>query len=226
MQVEVLRNIFERNDARAEETRALCDRAGVTCFNMIGSAGAGKTTLLEAALPKLTASYRLAVLEGDIATAYDAERIDRLGVRVLQLSTEGGCHLSAALVYEAFKRLDLRALDGVIVENVGNLVCPAAFDIGEHHRIAVLSFAEGDDKPAKYPKLFKTADLVVLTKCDLAGSCDFDADRATRFIRQVNRDAPVWTVSARTGEGIDRFVAWLADRKPARALSEPAIAWE
>ncbi|MBN1345828.1 MAG: hydrogenase nickel incorporation protein HypB [Phycisphaerae bacterium] len=219
MEIQVLRNVFERNDALAEVTRRMFDEAGVVCLNMIGSAGAGKTSLLEAALPVLTEDLRVAVLEGDIATANDAERIARLDVPVMQLTTEGGCHLSAALVHEAVKRLDLDRLDAVIVENVGNLVCPAAFDIGEHQRIAVLSFAEGDDKPAKYPKLFKTSDLVVLSKCDMADLCDFDAARAEGFVRQVNTEAPVMVVSSRTGQNMDAFVSWMRGRIGATAVS-------
>jgi len=212
MEIQVLRNVFKRNDALADVTRGMLGEAGVIGFNIISSAGAGKTSLLEAILPMLGRSMRAAVLEGDIATTHDAERIAKVGARVLQLATEGGCHLSAALVHEAVKRLDLDRLDAVFVENVGNLVCPASFDIGEHVRIAALSFAEGDDKPAKYPLLFKTADLVVLTKSDLAEMCDFNPARAERFIRTVNPDVPVMLVSVRTGHGLDKLIDWVVRR--------------
>ncbi len=212
MKIQVLRNVFARNDALAEQTRQMLDREGVVGFNLIGSAGAGKTTVLEAVLPTLSDSARVAVLEGDIATTRDAERIAKIGVDVMQLTTEGGCHLSAAQVHEAVKRLDLSGLDAVFVENVGNLVCPASFDIGEHVRVAVLSFAEGDDKPAKYPLLFKTAHLVVLTKSDLSAMCDFDPGRAEAFIRTVNRDVPVMVVSARTGENMQQLAEWFGER--------------
>jgi hydrogenase nickel incorporation protein HypB len=212
MEIQVLRNVFKRNDALAGQTREMLNRAGVTAFNMIGSAGAGKTSLLEFALPLLGRSSRIAVLEGDIATTRDAERIAKVGTPVIQLTTEGGCHLSAALVYEGMKRLALEGLDAVFVENVGNLVCPASFDIGEHVRIAVLSCAEGDDKPAKYPLIFKTANLVVLTKSDLAELCDFKPSQAERFIRTVNPDVPVMLVSVRTGQGMDEFIDWIGQR--------------
>lgn len=209
MEIQVLRNVFKRNDALAEVTRAILNEHGVTAFNMIGSAGSGKTALLEALLPELGRTKRTAVLEGDIATTADAERIHRLGLRVIQLTTEGGCHLSAALVHEAIKQLELPRLEAVFIENVGNLVCPASFDIGEHKRIAVLSFPEGDEKPAKYPLLFKTADLVVLTKCDLTESCNFNPVHAERHIRAVNPDVPLILVSTKTGSGVDKLVQWV-----------------
>ncbi|MEK6643126.1 MAG: hydrogenase nickel incorporation protein HypB, partial [Planctomycetota bacterium] len=163
--IEVLRNIFQRNDNAASENRVLLDQHGVTCINLLGGAGCGKTSLLEAVLPMLRKSLRVAVLEGDLATTRDAERIARLDVPVVQLLTDGGCHLNATLVRHALDRVPLANLDMVIIENVGNPICPANFDLGEHERISVLSVAEGDDKPVKYPLLFKNASLVVLTKC-------------------------------------------------------------
>jgi hydrogenase nickel incorporation protein HypB len=219
MEIEILRNVLERNDAQAEQTREMLGDAGVVCFNLIGSAGSGKTTLLETMLPTLGQTSRVAVLEGDIATTRDAERIAAVGVKAMQLTTDGGCHLSAALVHAAVNRLDLDALDAVFVENVGNLVCPASFDIGEHFRIAVLSFAEGDDKPAKYPLIFKTSDLIVLSKSDFATVCDFDPGRATEFIRAVNPDAPIMVVSSRTGDGMNELSEWFGTRieNPAKA---------
>lgn len=210
MEVEVMRNVFARNDALAGETRALLAQHKVASVNLIGGAGAGKTTLLEASLPKLAATKRAAVLEGDIATTHDAERIAALGVPAMQLLTDGGCHLGAAIVYHAIQRLPLDSLDLVFIENVGNLVCPASFDLGEERMVAVLSTAEGDDKPAKYPLLFKRANAVVLTKLDLLPYVTFDLDRCQRYIRQLNETAPIFVVSARTGQGIDEWVAWLA----------------
>ena len=204
-----MRNVFVRNDALAEEARALLARHGVASINLIGGAGAGKTTLLEATLPRLRDIRRTAVLEGDIATTHDAERIAALGVPSMQLLTEGGCHLGAALVYHAIQRLPLDQLDLLFIENVGNLVCPANFDLGEERMVAVLSAAEGDDKPAKYPLLFRKADAIVLTKLDLLPYVSFDMERCRAYIRQVNERSPIFPVSARTGDGIDEWVRWV-----------------
>ena len=209
MDVEVMRNIFARNDALAADTRALLAKHGVQSINLIGGAGAGKTTLLEATLPKLAGRKRAAVLEGDIATTHDAERIAALGVPSMQLLTDGGCHLGAALVYNSIQKLPLAELGLVFIENVGNLVCPANFDLGEERMVAVLSTAEGDDKPAKYPLLFKRASAVVLTKLDLIPHVSFDVDRCIRYIRQVNEAAPIFTLSAKTGDSLDDWVTWL-----------------
>jgi hydrogenase nickel incorporation protein HypB len=210
MEVDVMRNVFARNDALARDTRALLRRHGIVSINLIGGPGSGKTTLLEASLPNLTAAKRAVVLEGDIATTHDAERIAALGVTAIQLLTEGGCHLGAAIVYNAVQKLDLSAIDLVFIENVGNLVCPANFDLGEGKTVAVLSCAEGDDKPAKYPLLFKKADAVALTKLDLLPHVDFDVERCTRYIRQINNTAPIYRVSAKTGQGMIEWIDWLA----------------
>ena len=210
MDVEVMRNVFARNDAMANDARELLRRHNVASVNLIGGAGAGKTTLLEATLPRLAATMRAAVLEGDIATTHDAERIAATGVRAMQLLTEGGCHLGAAIVFHALQKLPLDRLDIVFIENVGNLVCPANFDLGEERVVAVLSVAEGADKPAKYPLLFRKAHAVVLTKLDLLPHCTFDVERCERYIRQVNETAPVFRVSAKNGHGLDDWIAWLS----------------
>lgn len=211
MNVEVMRNVFARNDALAEQTRSLLAARGVRAINLIGGAGAGKTTLLEATLPRLAGRRRAVVLEGDIATTHDAERIAALGVPAMQLLTEGGCHLGAAIVHHAVGKLQLDQIDLVFIENVGNLVCPANYDLGEERRVAVLSTAEGDDKPAKYPLLFKRAHAIVLTKMDLMPYVSFDVARCEQYIRQLNTAAPIFRVSARTGEGVDAWLTWLLD---------------
>ena len=207
--VEVLRNIFQRNDDAAGENRALLDRHGIVCFNLLGGAGSGKTSILEELLRGLNDSFRVAVLEGDLATTRDSERIARFGVPVIQLLTDGGCHLNATLVQQALNRLPLANLDVIIIENVGNPICPANFDLGEHDRISVLSVAEGDDKPSKYPLLFKNAALVLLTKCDLLPHTDFDVHSATQDICSINSRAPVILTSASTGLGIDELEDWI-----------------
>jgi hydrogenase nickel incorporation protein HypB len=209
MKVEVMRNVFARNDALAKDTREMLARRDIMAVNLIGGAGAGKTTLLEATLPRLNGLKRTAVLEGDIATTHDADRIAALGVPAIQLLTEGGCHLSASHVYAAVQKLDLDALDLLFIENVGNLVCPVNFDLGEERMVAVLSAAEGDDKPSKYPLLFKKAAAIVLTKLDLLPYVDFSVARCVEYIRQLNEQAPIFQVAARRGDGVDAWIDWL-----------------
>ncbi|MBU0637294.1 MAG: hydrogenase nickel incorporation protein HypB [Planctomycetes bacterium] len=210
MKIEVLRNVLQKNEWAAEENRACFDERGVTCVNLLGGAGCGKTSLLEATLPTLKENLRVAVLEGDLATTRDAERIAALDVPVVQLLTDGGCHLNATLVQQALKQIPLDELDLLVIENVGNPICPANFDLGEHRRVVVLSVAEGDDKPAKYPLLFKDADLIVLTKCDLLPYVKFDVERARADLARVNPRAEIVRTDTNTATGIDRLAAWLS----------------
>ncbi len=208
MKIEVLRNVQEHNDATAEDIRKLLAEKKVCMINMMAGAGAGKTTLLERLLPRLMPDLKCAVLEGDITTIRDAERIAGLNVPVAQLQTEGSCHLDAWLVFDGLKKMPLDELDMVFVENVGNLVCPAEFDIGEHSRLAVLSLMEGDDKPAKYPLLFTQACAVAFSKCDLAPYANFNMEKAIEDIRKVNKDAP--TFETGTGcKGDDELLEWI-----------------
>ena len=198
MAIEVLkRTLFAANDRAAEENRGLLDHHNVTAANIMGGAGCGKTTLLERVIPELRRTLSVAVLEGDLATTKDAARIDALNVPVIQLLTEGGCHLTATLIQQGLRRLSLDQIDLLLIENVGNPICPANFDLGEHHRLAVLSVTEGDDKPAKYPFLFKTADLVVITKTDLLDATDFSLDRASQDIHAMDRGKVVLSVNSK-----------------------------
>ncbi|UCF33802.1 MAG: hydrogenase nickel incorporation protein HypB [Phycisphaerales bacterium] len=220
MAIAVLKkSILAQNDRAAEQTRQLLNRHNVVAFNIMGGAGCGKTTLLERVIPVLKRDLRVAVLEGDLATTKDATRIDALGVPVVQLLTEGGCHLTATLVNEGLKNLALDELDLLLIENVGNPICPANFDLGEHERIAVLSVTEGDDKPAKYPFLFKIADLVVITKMDLIEVTDFDAEKATTDIHVLDPEKKVIRVAA-IKTGADEVAEWLLTR--CRALARLA----
>lgn len=178
-------------------------------LNLIGSPGCGKTTLVENMVAHLDGRVRFAVLEGDVETTRDAERLARLGVPVSQLLTSGACHLEAKLVHRALSDLSLDDLDLVIVENVGNMVCPAEFDIGETAKVAVLSVTEGEDKPLKYPLLFREARAVVLSKTDLLPYLSFDIEACVDFLSKINGRVPVFRVSATTGTGMDGWIAWV-----------------
>ena len=207
--IKVNRDLMGENEKWAAKTTALVAEKGIKLFNIIGSPGCGKTTLLEQLAGKLAGKVRFAVLEGDVETTRDAERLDALNVPVSQLLTGGSCHLEAKLVHHALLDLPLDELDMVIVENVGNLVCPAEFDVGEHAKVGVLSVTEGEDKPIKYPLLFSEAKVVVLTKIDLLPYVPFDIDSCEEFVRSVNGSAPIFRTSGLSGDGLEEFVGWL-----------------
>jgi len=209
MRVEIVKKVLQSNDNAANENRARFDAAGVTCINLLGGAGCGKTTLLEATLPRLTDGLRIAVFEGDLATTRDAERVAALGVPAVQLLTDGGCHLTATLVQEGLQRIAPEELDLLIVENVGNLICPASFDLGEHARIAVLSVAEGHDKPVKYPLMFTLCEAIIVNKIDMLSLSDFDMAAFQRAVTGLNQKARIFQVSCKTGEGMDGWISWL-----------------
>jgi hydrogenase nickel incorporation protein HypB len=208
-EIKVYRDLMGANEEWAAKTRALLAEKGVLMINLIGSPGAGKTTLLEGMGEQLEQCMKFAVLEGDVETTRDAERISALGVPVSQLLSGGACHLEAKLVHYALQDLDLENLDLVVVENVGNMVCPAEFDIGEHAKIAVLSVAEGDDKPLKYPLLFQESKAAVLSKTDLLPYIPFDLPACRSYINQVNANLPIFEVSGLKQEGLGAFVEWL-----------------
>lgn len=208
-EIKVYRDLMGANAEWAETTRQLLASHGVAMVNIIGSPGCGKTTLLEQMAARLAGRARFAVLEGDVETTKDAERLARLDVPVSQLITAGACHLEAKLVHYALRDLPLDSLDLVIVENVGNLVCPAEFDIGEQAKIAVLSVTEGEDKPVKYPLLFREASAAVLTKTDLLPYLPFKLDACLDYLRQVNGALPIFQVSALNGDGMEAWTEWL-----------------
>ncbi len=210
--VEVLKGLLDANDHQAGHNREHFARHNVLAVNLMSSPGAGKTALLEATIEALGGGLRVAVVEGDLETENDAERIRQKGVPAVQISTGSACHLDAHMVHTALHELDLDDIDVVFIENVGNLVCPASFDLGQHLNVTLLSTPEGQDKPAKYPVMFRAADLVLITKADLLQVLDdFDPDYATRCLRQLASQAPVMTVSARSGEGLDLWLAWIRD---------------
>lgn len=211
-EVQVHHNLMAANDAHAEGIRSLLHEHHVFAINLMSSPGAGKTALIEATLRHLVAELRVAVIEGDIETTADVDRLAPFGIPAIQINTGpfgGDCHLAAPLVATAVARLDLHALDLLIVENVGNLVCPAEFDIGEDRKVALLSVTEGEDKPLKYPIMFREASLAVVTKVDLLPHLDIDVEVIRANMRAVNPALPVLLLSARTGEGLDKWLAWL-----------------
>lgn len=210
MNVKVLRNILEANDQLATRIRNQLAAKKITAINLISGPGAGKTSLLEKTIPALNHHYRIGVLEGDIATTRDADRIAKLGVPVVQLLTGGACHLEAPLVERGLGELDLNALDLLFIENVGNIACPAEFDLGETAKVGILSVTEGHDKPAKYPLLFHEVSALVLNKMDLLPHTDFDFDQFLRDFRKLNADAPVFQLSCKSGKGIGEWTHWLA----------------
>ncbi len=209
MKVLVKADILGRNENAAAENAALFARHGIYALNLLGSPGAGKTSLLERTLAALSGALRMAVIEGDLFTDKDAARIERCGAPVVQINTSGGCHLDAAMVAAALVQLDLTALDLIVIENVGNLVCPAEFALGEDAKAVVLSVTEGDDKPLKYPLIFKESAAAVLNKADLLPYTDFDLAAARRDIEALHPGIAVLPVSARTEEGLADWYAWL-----------------
>jgi hydrogenase nickel incorporation protein HypB len=211
MEIKVMNKILAANDAWAQENRALLKKNNVLMVNLIGSPGAGKTSLLEATLGLLKDKYRVGVIEGDIATTKDAERIQKKGVSVCQINTGTACHLDANLVNSAIRDIhgDTK-LDIIFVENIGNLVCPAEFDIGERAKIAVLSVTEGDDKVEKYPLLFSEAKALVITKMTLHPHTNFNLDYAEKAFRKLNLLAPIFRVDSLKGEGITPWVEFLS----------------
>jgi len=211
--VPVVARILEANDRMAGEVRKRLAAAGVRAINLISSPGAGKTSLLEATIPRLASRMRVGVVVGDVATTRDAERIAALGVPAVQITTQamgGACHLEAAAVRLALDRLDLSKLDLLVVENVGNLVCPAEFDVGEEAKVTLLSVTEGEDKPLKYPRTFRVSSLAVITKMDLVPHLRFDLEALRRNLRKVHPKLPVLELSAQTGQGMDAWLDWLS----------------
>lgn len=216
MKIVAAKSILRANDLLAEENREKLDRAGVFALNVVGSPGAGKTTLIEAMIRHWGSTLRPAVVEGDVAGSIDAERMERLGVPVVQINTEGACHLDANMIGSALGAFDLSAIDLLIIENVGNLVCTAGFDLGEHARLLVLSTSEGDDKAVKYPAIFQGSDALVITKRDLIDVVDFNPQRIRRDLERLNPRAEVFEVAARQGTGIPELCRWLAERSASR----------
>ena len=214
MKINVVKRVLAASEASAERNRSTLDAAGVLCINMLSAPGSGKTALLERTIPALGSERPCAVLVGDLQTTRDAERLGALGVQVTQINTGRGCHLSPEQVAEGLKTLQLDGIAYVFIENVGNMVCPAVFDLGEHRRVVLLSVPEGDDKVGKYPVLFQKADAVVLNKIDLLGVLDYDMARVREDLSRINTRAAFIELSAETGQGVEAWLEWLRAQRP------------
>ncbi|WP_028308631.1 hydrogenase nickel incorporation protein HypB [Desulfitibacter alkalitolerans] len=211
MKIKVVKNILTRNEGQAQLNRSLFAKEKTLCINMMSSPGAGKTTLLERTIDELKTVFNIGVIEGDLMTSRDAERINSHGVSVVQINTEGGCHLSADMVYKAMEEFNIKGLDIIIIENVGNLVCPGVFDLGEDFKVVVSSVPEGDDKPLKYPMMFSEAKACILNKVDLIPYTNFNMNSFFNDVYSLNPRIKIFQVSALTGEGMDDWYSWLGD---------------
>jgi len=213
--IEVKRSLLDENERVAEINRKHFDEKGVLAINLISSPGSGKTTLLEKTIEALKGEFKIGVLEGDIETERDAERVRAKGAYAVHLTTGGACHLEAPLVHKGFhaieKQMDGGAPDILFIENVGNLVCPSSFYLGEHVRVVLVSVPEGPDKPAKYPKAFKTSNVFIITKADLLPYFDFDVEKVKKEARSLNPNLRIFVVSAKTGEGLEEWFDYLRE---------------
>ena len=209
MEIKVLKDILSANDTIARRNQDRLDKHGILTINVMSSPGAGKTSLILQTIARLKPKTRVAVIEGDIASRIDADKVHQQGVPVIQINTGGGCHLDANMTENALNNLPLEEIDLLFIENVGNLVCPAEFALGEHRKVMLLSAPEGDDKPYKYPAIFEAVDVVLVTKLDLLPYLDFDLEAFQHLVRGMNARAPILPLSARTKQGFDAWVTWL-----------------
>ncbi|MBW1715788.1 MAG: hydrogenase nickel incorporation protein HypB [Deltaproteobacteria bacterium] len=212
MEIRVVKNILEANEVIASQNRKLFAEKGVYVANLMGSPGAGKTTLLEKTIEHIKGRMRIGVIEGDIATSRDAERIAAHAIHAVQINTGGACHLDGNMVRGGLEGFDLDQIDLLIVENVGNLVCPAEFMIGEHNKVMIISVTEGDDKPEKYPLMFQVSSVLLLNKIDLLPYLDFDMKRFQGEALKVNPKLKIMAISCKTGEGLDNWFRWIEER--------------
>jgi len=212
MKVNVMTDILKANDLLAQDIKEMLEKKRIVSWNIMGSPGSGKTAILERLIPMLPSNVKAAVIEGDLATSRDAERIARTGVQATQINTNGACHLDAAMVRSALEKIDLDGICLLFIENVGNLVCPAGFYLGETGRIVISSITEGDDKPEKYPSMFRTANIILLNKIDLISQTDFNIDAFTRGMKKINLEADILWVSAKNGSGLSELLEWVVSR--------------
>ena len=209
MEIKIMKNILDRNQNKADEVRNLLAEKKVKMVNIISSPGAGKTTLLERTCEALGGKIRIGIIEGDVTTDRDAQRLKKYDIPIVVINTEGGCHLDSHSISKVIGMFDLDTLDILFVENVGNLICPSVFDLGENFKLAVVSTAEGDDKPAKYPRLFSEAGAVVLNKTDLLPYTNFNVDAFIKDLSAINPRVPLFRISATKGDGLPDWFEWL-----------------
>ena len=207
--VTIAQNILAANDAIAQEIQQILAAHGIRTINLMSSPGAGKTTLLERTLEKLRGQIRIGVIEGDIETSADAERIEAAGAETVQINTRGACHLEAHMIRAALEEIELARVDLLFIENIGNLVCPAGWNLGEDMRVVVVSTAEGDEKPAKYPQMFAVSQVMIVNKLDLLPYVDYDLEKVKLQALAINPYLRIFEVSCRTGEGLDTWCEWL-----------------
>ena len=212
MKISVVKNILEANQRIAEENRKRFSEGKLLVVNLMSSPGAGKTSLLEKTIRALNDEFRIGVVEGDIQSTYDAERISRTGAPAVQINTGGACHLDSNMVQEALKSLELDKLNLLFIENVGNLVCPAEFNLGEDFKAMILSVAEGDDKPLKYPLMFHESKVLLINKIDLLPFCECNPDLIEERARKINPGLTIFRLSCRTGEGMESWTGWLREQ--------------
>jgi hydrogenase nickel incorporation protein HypB len=215
MEVKILQNILAANDVLAEKNKEIFKKKNVFVINLLSAPGSGKTTLLEKTVKNLKNQMRIAVIEGDISTSRDAERLKKYNIPILQINTEnigGDCHLDANMIHSAINNLDLSNVDLLIIENVGNLVCPAEFNVGENCKVVMISVTEGDDKVLKYPLAFNVSKLVLVNKIDLLPYTDFDKEKFIKEVKMVNPEAEIFFLSAKTEEGIENWLKWIREK--------------
>ena len=223
MEIKIVKQILAWNEDVSDALKATLAEKKVCLINVMGSPGAGKTSLITAAIERLRDRYRIGVIEGDIAGRIDADRIDAMGIPVVQLQTDGACHIEAMSIEHILPLFRLEDLDVIFVENIGNLVCPAEFNIGEDFRVAILSVPEGDDKVEKYPLMFATSDALVLNKYDMKPYFDFDDGRVEEHARELNGRLSLFRVSTRSGEGLDAFLSWLSRKIDQKIQAEEVV---
>jgi hydrogenase nickel incorporation protein HypB len=210
MEIKIMKNILDRNQNKASEVRSLLASKKVLMVNIISSPGAGKTTLLERTCEAIGSEFRIGIIEGDITTDRDAQRLKKYNVPIVVINTEGGCHLDSHSISKVLGSFDLDSLNVLFVENVGNLICPSQFDLGEKFKIALVSTAEGDDKPGKYPMLFREAKAVLLNKIDLIPYTNFKPDNFRSDLNMINAQVPIFEISCTRGDGLDKWIDWIS----------------
>jgi hydrogenase nickel incorporation protein HypB len=212
MKISVVRDILEANERIARQNRELFDESGLLVVNLMSSPGAGKTTLLEKTIDALKKDLKIGVIEGDIQSSHDAERIAAKGIPAVQINTDGACHLDGNMIRDTFGEFDFKDMDFLVVENVGNLVCPAEFKVGEDYKVMILSVAEGDDKPSKYPLMFHESGVLLVNKIDLLPYVDCSVEKIRRDALKINPNLTIFEVSCKTGEGLQGWFDWIRER--------------